>query len=321
MPYGNYVLFFPLWNTMLEIETTEPRLTKSPRKAEAEDLRQIPGIGATFVKDFARIGVTRVSQLTRRTAEVWFKRLCAANDAAQHATSKNYLYVLRMAVYFAEGGRDPKLLKWSAWTDAKRKERDRPAAVDGRALVELGSRRELRAWLRANHLHAAGAWIVLRKKSSPLPKFSLEDLCEELVCFGWVDSRPGKIDDMRSRLLCTPRSERSAWSSLNKQRYARMEKAGKVTLAGRLAKEAAVANGRWNALDEVEALKLPPDLVSALASEGDAATNFAAFPPSAKRGILEWISQAKRPATRAQRIAETARLAADNRRANQWPRR
>ncbi|MEM7307087.1 MAG: helix-hairpin-helix domain-containing protein [Planctomycetota bacterium] len=81
-------------------------------------LDAIPGIGRTFVRDFARIGVDSVEQLRGRDPETLFVALCEANDDEGHATSKNYLYVLRMAVYYANGGRAAAKLKWSAWRDA-----------------------------------------------------------------------------------------------------------------------------------------------------------------------------------------------------------
>ncbi len=82
---------------------------------------------------------------------------------------------------------------------------------------------------------------------------------------------------------------------------------------------AARKDGSWSALDAVERLAVPADLAKALrASKG--AAYFAAFPPSARRAILEWIASARKPETRTQRIEETARLAAKNVRANQWPR-
>lgn len=79
------------------------------------DLQTIPGIGRTFTKDFARIGITTVSQLRAKDPQKLFARLQNANDEEGHATSKNYLYVIRMAVYFANGGRDPEKLRWNAW--------------------------------------------------------------------------------------------------------------------------------------------------------------------------------------------------------------
>ncbi len=82
--------------------------------------------------------------------------------------------------------------------------------------------------------------------------------------------------------------------------------------------QAAQADGSWSALDDVEALQIPPDLGQALAANPTAQGYFDAFPRSVKRAILEWISNAKRAETRARRIEETVRLAAQNIRANQW---
>jgi uncharacterized protein YdeI (YjbR/CyaY-like superfamily) len=65
-------------------------------------------------------------------------------------------------------------------------------------------------------------------------------------------------------------------------------------------------------------LDVPADLAQALAALPNARVNWDAFPRSVKRGILEWISNAKKPETRAKRVEETARLADDNKRANQW---
>ena len=90
-----------------------------------------------------------------------------------------------------------------------------------------------------------------------------------------------------------------------------------MTAAGQAKIDAARQDGSWNALDAVEALIIPPDLDAALAAYPAARSHFDAFPRSAKRAILAWIAAAKTPGTRAKRIAETARLAEDNIRANQ----
>lgn len=94
--------------------------------------------------------------------------------------------------------------------------------------------------------------------------------------------------------------------------------AGQVMPAGLAKVEAAKEDGSWNALDAVENLEIPPDLAEAFKNHPNSAANFDAFPRSAKRGILEWIFNAKRPQTRAKRVEETANLAAQNIRANQW---
>ncbi len=81
------------------------------------DLLTIPGIGRTFVEDFARIDIFSINDLIDRKPEELYAALRAVNDAVGHKTSKNYLYVLRMAVYYANGGRTESKLKWNAWKD------------------------------------------------------------------------------------------------------------------------------------------------------------------------------------------------------------
>ncbi|MER3553344.1 MAG: hypothetical protein C4331_03060, partial [Meiothermus sp.] len=77
-------------------------------------------------------------------------------------------------------------------------------------------------------------------------------------------------------------------------------------------------DGSWTKLDGVERLEIPSDLEAAFNQVAGSKANFEAFPHSVKRGILEWIAQAKKPETRAKRVEETARLAGQNIRANQW---
>ena len=81
------------------------------------ELLCIPGIGQTFVRDFCRIGIHAIEDLVQRDPQELYKELCDANERVQHKTSKNYLYVFRMAVYYANGGREPEKLKWNAWKD------------------------------------------------------------------------------------------------------------------------------------------------------------------------------------------------------------
>ena len=78
--------------------------------------------------------------------------------------------------------------------------------------------------------------------------------------------------------------------------------------------EAAKLDGSWIRLDSAQALEVPEDLARELAERPPAARNFEAFPPSARRAILEWITVAKRPETRARRIEKTAILAAEGKR-------
>lgn len=80
-------------------------------------LTVIPGIGKTFAKDFARIGMHCVEDFENKQADSVFEALAIANQQAMHKTSKNYLYVIRMVIYYAGDGRDVDKLKWSFWKD------------------------------------------------------------------------------------------------------------------------------------------------------------------------------------------------------------
>jgi uncharacterized protein YdeI (YjbR/CyaY-like superfamily) len=184
--------------------------------------------------------------------------------------------------------------------------------------VEIRSRAQWRRWLTAHHTQDAGIWLVTWKKNSGGPNVPYEDIVEEALAFGWVDSKPRALDEQRTMLWLAPRKASAGWSAPNKARIARMTQAGLMHAAGLAKIEAAQRDGSWTKLDAVEQLVVPPDLAAALKRLPPAAKNFDAFPRSAKRGILEWIEQAKKPETRARRIDDTARLAQNNERANQW---
>ena len=184
--------------------------------------------------------------------------------------------------------------------------------------VHPKSRAEWRKWLEENQARKEGIWLISYKKDTGKPRFDYDESVEEALCFGWVDSKPAKLDDERSMLWFAPRKPKTNWSKLNKDRVEKMIKAGLMAPAGLAKVEAAKKDGSWNALDGVEALEIPPDLAKALSKNKTAKEYFEAFPRSVKRGILEWILNAKRPETRAKRIEETVTLAEKNIRANQW---
>ena len=180
------------------------------------------------------------------------------------------------------------------------------------------TRAEWRAWLEQHHADTTGIWLITYKKATGKPRVAYEEAVEEALCFGWIDSKGNKLDEERSMLWFAPRRPGSGWSKPNKERVERLLAAGLMAPAGLAKIAAAKEDGSWAALDAVEALDVPPDLEAALAASPAAQQHWDAFPRSAKRGILEWIANAKRAETRARRIEETARLAAENIRANQW---
>ena len=179
------------------------------------------------------------------------------------------------------------------------------------------SRAEWRRWLARHHERGEGVWLVMYKQASDKAGMGYDAAVEEALCFGWIDSRKRSLDDERSLLWMAPRRPRTGWSKSNKARVERLLAAGRIAPAGLARIESAQADGSWTLLDTVESLEVPDDLARALAaSKGDA--YFAKFPPGVRKQLLEWVRSAKKPETRAKRVAEIARLAAMNIRANQW---
>ena len=184
--------------------------------------------------------------------------------------------------------------------------------------VAVESRAEWRAWLLEHHASSPGIWLSRWKKDSGRPYVSYDDVVEEALCFGWVDSQPKSVDDLRSLIRVSRRSPRSSWSAANKARIVRLTAAGLMRPAGLAVVKAAKESGTWFALDEVEQLAEPLDLAARLDADPDARREWDAFPRSARRAILEWLGTAKMEATRTKRLE---RIVADARvgvRANQW---
>jgi uncharacterized protein YdeI (YjbR/CyaY-like superfamily) len=187
--------------------------------------------------------------------------------------------------------------------------------------VQITSRAAWRKWLAKHHSQATGIWLVTFKKDQGASHVPYEQVVEEALCFGWIDSKPRALDEARSMLWLAPRKLSTNWSGANRERVQRLIEDGLMTSLGLAKVAAAKKDGSFSALEAVDALTIPPDLAQAFAKFKAAASSFDAFPKSTKRGILEWILNAKRPETRAARIAETATLAARNERANQWSRK
>jgi uncharacterized protein YdeI (YjbR/CyaY-like superfamily) len=185
-----------------------------------------------------------------------------------------------------------------------------------KAQVMVESRSELRQWLTANAAKSGGVWLVTFKKAVGSKHLSYDEIVEELICFGWIDSLPRALDEKRSQLYIAPRKPGSAWSTANKARAEKMIAAKRIKEAGLMQIEIAKDNGKWDFLTDVQKSVVPHDLAKALTSYKGAREKFDAFPPSSKRIILEWIKMAKKPDTRAKRIEETASLAAKGIRAH-----
>ena len=160
----------------------------------------------------------------------------------------------------------------------------------GRPAIHAETPQEWRAWLAEHHDDPEpGVWLLTWRRESGRTTYGYEPWIEEALSYGWIDGQAATVDADRHALWFTRRRRGSRWTRLSKERVARVE-----------------ADGSWTRHDDAEALVVPEDLAAALAERAGAREHFDAFTPGVRRSILGWIVEAKRPETRARRIAETA---------------
>ncbi|NJL48911.1 MAG: hypothetical protein HC929_17385 [Leptolyngbyaceae cyanobacterium SM2_5_2] len=177
--------------------------------------------------------------------------------------------------------------------------------------VEVTSAQQLRQWLEVNHAQKESIWLVTYKKHLADNYVSVQNILDEVLCFGWVDGIRRKLDDDRTMQLISPRQTQH-WAKSYKDRVAKLTKSGRMHPAGLAAVAESKRNGLWNFMDDVDALVIPDDLTEALEKYPPAKEHFANFANSNQRNVLRWIKLAKTPETRAKRIEKTALLAAQN---------
>jgi uncharacterized protein YdeI (YjbR/CyaY-like superfamily) len=177
--------------------------------------------------------------------------------------------------------------------------------------VEVRSAIELRGWLQQNHTQKESIWLVTYKKEIKDKYVSVQEVLDELLCFGWIDGVRRKLDELKTMQLISPRQVQH-WTKTYKDRFAKLEKEGRMTEAGRQSVLISKQNGLWNFMDDVDALVKPPDFIKCLEDNPPAIQFFDAFGASSKRFMLRHIKIAKTAFTRAKRINEITLLAKQN---------
>jgi uncharacterized protein YdeI (YjbR/CyaY-like superfamily) len=189
---------------------------------------------------------------------------------------------------------------------------------DGKKTFYAKNRKTWRNWLEKNNDKAKPVWLIIYKKDTTKKSVNYVEAVEEALCFGWIDSKANKRDEESAYQFFTKRNPKSNWSKINKERVIKLIDQGLMTSKGLETIDLAKTNGTWTALDSIENLEVPIDLKKALIQNPVAAKHFDGFPRSVKKGILEWIQNAKKEETREKRINETVSLALKNIRANQY---
>jgi uncharacterized protein YdeI (YjbR/CyaY-like superfamily) len=171
-----------------------------------------------------------------------------------------------------------------------------------REAVFFQDRALLRRWLAENNAQTQGIWAQFYKKSTGLSDMNWEVLVEECLCFGWIDSLPGTVDETRTQVYISPRKPNSGWSRRNKLILNELRKRGLLEASGLAAIERAKANGSWERFDMAESLAITPELAAVFAGDNIFARAWGQLTESKKRQFLQQIYDAKTDATRTKRI-------------------
>jgi uncharacterized protein YdeI (YjbR/CyaY-like superfamily) len=168
------------------------------------------------------------------------------------------------------------------------------------------------SWLAQQHGSSPGVWLKIAKKGSEATGVSYPEALEVALCYGWIDGQKGALDGEYWLQRFTPRKPGSRWSKINTEKAGELIEAGRMQPAGMREVELAREDGRWDAAYAGQrSAAVPEDLERALAGNEAARAFFATLSSVNRYAILHRIGEAKRPETRARRIAKyVAMLAA-----------
>ncbi|MGA9510405.1 MAG: YdeI/OmpD-associated family protein [Candidatus Sulfotelmatobacter sp.] len=185
----------------------------------------------------------------------------------------------------------------------------------------FSSRRGWEEWLETNHRKSVGVWLRLAKKGSGLSSVSYGEALEIAICYGWIDGQKRPESEQAWLQRFVPRSAKSVWSKINREKSLALIAQGRMQAAGLEAIENAKKNGRWeSAYDSPKAAEVPEDLQEALDASPGAREFFRSLDRANRYAILFRIQTVKKAATRAAKIRQFVEMLERNERIHQ-PRR
>jgi len=166
------------------------------------------------------------------------------------------------------------------------------------------------AWLEAHGETAPEVWVKMAKKHTAVASLDWTGAVEVALCFGWIDGQSRRIDDDWFLQRFTPRRPKSIWSKLNRQKVETLIAAGRMRPPGLAQVDRAKADGRWDAAyDSPTTMSVPEDLARALDTAG-LSEEFAGLDSRNRYAILHSVQTARKPETRARRIAKYVNMLA-----------
>jgi uncharacterized protein YdeI (YjbR/CyaY-like superfamily) len=173
---------------------------------------------------------------------------------------------------------------------------------------------ELRAWLEKHHATASELWIGLYKKASGRRSLTWAQIVDEVLCYGWIDGKVQSIDEHRYRQRITPRRKGSNWSAVNVAKIAELRALGRMKPAGEAAFEARKADTGGYSYERRHEAAFDDEQQATFRANARAWEWFGAQSPSYRATATFWVVSARRPETRARRLATLIECSADGKR-------
>jgi uncharacterized protein YdeI (YjbR/CyaY-like superfamily) len=181
-------------------------------------------------------------------------------------------------------------------------------------VLSFPSRAAFEEWLADNHGSAPGLWLKIARKGSGRTTVDYAEALEVALCHGWIDGQKGRFDGEFWLQRFTPRGPRSRWSRINRDKAEALVASGAMRPAGQAQIDAARADGRWDAAYAGQkSATVPDDLAAALAANPAAQAFFGTLDGPNRYAVLYRVEDAKRPETRARRVAQYVEMLAEGR--------
>jgi len=179
-----------------------------------------------------------------------------------------------------------------------------PEEFGGEPVISFAMVADCEAWFAEHHADHRGFWLKIGKKGAA-ETVSYAEALDVALCHGWIDGQKRGYDETYWLQRFTPRGPRSKWSQINRDKAEALIDAGRMRPAGHARVEAAKADGRWAAAYAGQkSATVPDDLAAALEVDPRAKAFFEALSGANRFAILYRVQDAKRPETRAARIAK-----------------
>ena len=180
--------------------------------------------------------------------------------------------------------------------------------------IYFASPAEFRKWLHANHATATELLVGFYKQGTGHPTLTWPESVAEALCYGWIDGVRRRVDDERYTIRFSPRKATSIWSAVNIALMEKLIAEGRVQPAGlRAFERRREAKSAIYAYEQRQTATLEPEMEREFRANRDAWRWFDSAAPSYRRTVLWWIVSAKRPETRAKRLAQLIARCAEGR--------